>query len=40
MLTHAFFSERSDLPPIDGAKSRLGIADLEDGNHVAEAAFG
>ena len=29
-----------DLPPSDGAKGRLGIADLKEGNYVAEEAFG
>lgn len=29
-----------DLPPSDGAKGKLGIADLKEGNHAAEEAFG
>ena len=33
-------SSIDDLPPSDGAKSRLGIADLKEGNHAAEEAFG
>ncbi len=31
---------RCDLPPSDGAKSKLGIADVKEGNHAAEEAFG
>ena len=29
-----------DLPPLDGAKGKLGIADLKEGSHAAEEAFG
>jgi hypothetical protein len=28
------------LPPSDGAKDKLGIADLKEGYHAAEEAFG
>ena len=31
---------QTDLPPSDGAKSKLGIADVKEGNHAAEEAFG
>jgi predicted alpha/beta-hydrolase family hydrolase len=30
----------TDLPPSDGAKGKLGIADLKEGDHAAEEAFG
>jgi len=33
-------SQVFDLPPSDGAKGRLGIADLKEGNYAAEEAFG
>ena len=29
-----------DLPPLDGAKGKLGIADLKEGDYAAEEAFG
>jgi hypothetical protein len=29
-----------DLPSSEGAKDKLGIADLKEGDHAAEAAFG
>jgi len=29
-----------DLPPSDGAKGKLGIADLKEGYHAAKKAFG
>jgi hypothetical protein len=29
-----------DLPPLDGAKGKLGIADLKEGDHAAKEAFG
>lgn len=29
-----------DLPPSDGAKGKLGIADLKEGNYAAAEAFG
>ena len=32
--------EPLDLPPLDGAKGKLGIADLKEGSHAAEEAFG
>jgi hypothetical protein len=31
--------EGGDLPPLDGAKGKLGIADLKEGDHAAEEAF-
>jgi hypothetical protein len=33
-------SEEDDLPPSDGAKGKLGIADLKEGPHAAKEAFG
>jgi hypothetical protein len=30
----------ADLPPSDGAKGKLGIADLKEGPHAAKEAFG
>src|SRR5271169_2966412 len=38
--TTAISRDGTDLPPSDGAKSKLGIADLKEGNHAAEEAFG
>jgi hypothetical protein len=31
---------KGDLPPSDGAKGKLGIADLKEGHDAAEEAFG
>jgi hypothetical protein len=30
----------TDLPPLDGAKGKLGNADLKEGYHAEEKAFG
>jgi len=39
-MTQCGVGNAIDLPPSDGAKGKVGIADLKEGIHAAKEAFG